>query len=108
MGRDSNARHGFPSTGGLAIRPASFRPMNIRAIETAISDRYRLGAEIGRGGMAAVYQAEDVRHGRSVAVKVLDPELISVAAERFLREIRFTGQLTHPHILPLLDSGEVD
>jgi eukaryotic-like serine/threonine-protein kinase len=82
--------------------------MNIRAIEAAISDRYRLGAEIGRGGMAAVYRAEDVRHGRSVAVKVLDPELISVAAERFVREIRFTGQLSHPHILPLLDSGEVD
>src|SRR5687768_15401410 len=82
--------------------------MNIRAIEAAISDRYRLGAEIGRGGMAAVYRAEDVRHGRSVAVKVLDPELISVAAGRFVREIRFTGQLTHPHILPLLDSGEVD
>jgi serine/threonine-protein kinase len=82
--------------------------VNIRAIETAIAERYRLGAEIGRGGMAAVYRAEDLRHGRSVAVKVLDPELLSVAAERFLREIRFTGQLTHPHILPLLDSGEVD
>ncbi len=64
---------------------------------------------LGRGGMAAVYLAQDVKHGRQVAVKVLNPELAAaLGPERFLREIEIVARLTHPHILPLHDSGEAD
>ena len=71
-----------------------------------LADRYRLQRELGRGGMATVYLAEDVKHHRLVAIKVLSPELASVLGhERFLREIEIAAQLTHPHILPLHDSG---
>ena len=70
--------------------------------EAALSNRYRLGREIGSGGMATVYLAEDLKHDREVAVKVLRPELASaIGADRFLREIKFTAKLNHPHILPL-------
>ena len=72
----------------------------------ALSDRYRLVRELGRDGMATVYLAEDVRHKRQVAIKVLHPELSAViGAERFLKEIELTANLQHPHILPLFDSG---
>ncbi|HUQ18892.1 MAG TPA: protein kinase, partial [Gemmatimonadaceae bacterium] len=78
-------------------------------LTTAISDRYRIERELGRGGMATVYLAEDVRHNRKVAVKVLHPELAAVlGAERFLAEIRVTANLQHSHILPLFDSGQAD
>jgi serine/threonine-protein kinase len=74
---------------------------------TTLSDRYAVEGELGRGGMATVYLALDQRHGRKVAVKVLAPELAaSLGAERFLREIRIAARLVHPHILPLIDSGE--
>ncbi|MGH7499356.1 MAG: serine/threonine-protein kinase [Gemmatimonadales bacterium] len=70
--------------------------------------RYPIGRELGRGGMATVYLAQDLRHDRPVALKVLHPELAaSLGPERFLREIRITAQLQHPHILPVLDSGDV-
>lgn len=73
----------------------------------ALADRYAVGAEIGRGGMATVYVAEDVRHHRRVALKVLDPQLgAMLGAERFLAEIRMTAGLQHPNLLPLFDSGE--
>lgn len=73
----------------------------------ALRDRYRLRRRIGRGGMAAVYLADDLRHERSVAVKVLSSDLAAaVGAERFLAEIRTTANLQHPLILPLFDSGE--
>ena len=73
----------------------------------ALADRYRLTGELGAGAMATVYRADDLKHGRQVAIKVLRPELGAVlGAERFLREIRTTAGLQHPHILPLLDSGE--
>jgi Tol biopolymer transport system component/tRNA A-37 threonylcarbamoyl transferase component Bud32 len=76
---------------------------------TALSDRYRVERELGAGGMATVYLAQDLRHDRRVAVKVLKPELAAViGAERFLAEIRTTANLQHPHILPLFDSGHVD
>jgi len=76
------------------------------ALERTLTDRYRLDDEVGRGGMAVVYAARDLRHDRAVAVKVLRPELsVGLAAERFLREIRIAAQLQHPHILPLYDSG---
>lgn len=73
----------------------------------ALSDRYRIDREIGAGGMATVYLAEDVKHHRKVAIKVLKEELsASVGVARFLREIEIAAQLQHPNILPLLDSGE--
>ena len=75
----------------------------------ALADRYRLERELGAGGMATVYLAHDLRHDRSVAVKVLRPELAAViGAERFLAEIKTTAALQHPHILPLFDSGQAD
>ncbi|OLD96003.1 MAG: hypothetical protein AUG79_03810 [Gemmatimonadetes bacterium 13_1_20CM_4_69_16] len=76
-------------------------------LSVALADRYVLERELGRGGMATVYLARDVRHRRAVAVKVLRPELAAVLGpERFLREIEVAAQLNHPHILQLYDSGE--
>ena len=76
---------------------------------TTLADRYRIERELGAGGMATVYLAEDLRHDRDVAIKVLHPELAAaLGGERFLTEIKTTAKLQHPHILPLLDSGEVD
>ena len=76
-------------------------------LESALSSRYKLERELGRGGMATVYLAEDVRHGRRVALKVLHPELSSaLGPDRFLREIKLAARLNHPHIVPLFDSGE--
>ena len=78
-------------------------------LTTALSGRYRIERELGRGGMATVYLAEDVKHHREVAVKVLHPELGEVLGkERFLLEIETAARLSHPHILPLHDSGEID
>src|SRR3954468_1312327 len=83
-------------------------PELLGRLQSALSDRYRLDREVGAGGMATVYLAEDVRHDRRVARKVLRPELAAViGAERFLAEIKLTANLQHPHILPLFDSGEV-
>jgi TolB-like protein len=77
-------------------------------LSSALADRYRIDREIGRGGMATVYVAEDLKHHRKVAIKVLDPALAAaVGAERFLREIEIAASLRHPHILPLYDSGEI-
>ena len=79
------------------------------ALKDALADRYNIDAEIGRGGMATVYGADDLRHGRRVAIKVLRPELAAtLGTERFLREIGIAARLTHPHIVPLLDSGTAD
>jgi eukaryotic-like serine/threonine-protein kinase len=76
-------------------------------LQNALASTYRIERELGRGGMATVYLAHDLKHDRSVAVKVLRPELAAVlGGERFLHEIRLTAQLQHPHILSLLDSGE--
>jgi TolB-like protein len=76
-------------------------------LQSAVGDRYQIAREIGRGGMATVYLAEDIRHGRLVALKVLQPEFArAVGQARFRREIAIAAQLQHPHILPLLDSGE--
>jgi serine/threonine-protein kinase len=78
-------------------------------LEKALGDRYRVEHELGRGGMAIVYLAQDLKHRRRVAIKVLKPELVPAdGADRFLREIQITAQLTHPNILPLHDSGEAD
>ena len=76
-------------------------------IQQILGDRYFIERELGRGGMAYVFLARDRRYERQVAIKVLDPDIATaVGAERFLREIRITAQLQHPHIVPLLDSGE--
>lgn len=80
----------------------------LQQLQAALADRYRVERELGRGGMATVYLARDLRHDRHVAIKVLDPELgASIGAERFLAEIKTTARLQHPHIVPLLDSGDV-
>jgi serine/threonine protein kinase len=77
-------------------------------LTAALGDRYRIERELGQGGMATVYLAEDLKHQRQVAIKVLEPELAAVlGAERFVHEIETTAALQHPHILPLFDSGQV-
>jgi Tol biopolymer transport system component len=81
----------------------------IERLNDALEGRYRVERELGSGGMATVYLAEDLKHRRNVALKVLKPELAAVVgAERFLAEIETTANLTHPNILPLYDSGEAD
>jgi serine/threonine-protein kinase len=78
-------------------------------LQSALGGRYGIERELGRGGMAVVFLAEDLKHSRRVAIKVLKPELSqSLGTERFLREIQIAAQLTHPNILPLHDSGEAD
>ncbi len=78
-------------------------------VKSALSGRYAIEREVGAGGMATVYLAEDVKHHRKVAVKVLRPELAAtLGPDRFFREIEIAAQLQHPHILPLLDSGEAE
>jgi eukaryotic-like serine/threonine-protein kinase len=82
---------------------------SVARLRIALSERYILKQELGRGGMGTVFLAQDKKHGRDVAIKLLHPELAtSVGAERFLQEIRTTSQLSNPHILALHDSGEVD
>ena len=86
-------------------------PMDSAAVRlnAALEGRYRIESELGEGGMATVYLADDLKHERKVALKVLKPELAAVVgAERFLAEIKTTANLQHPHILPLFDSGEAD
>ena len=81
-------------------------PDVLAQLRSALAERYRVERELGVGGMATVYLAEDVRHRRRVALKVLHPELSAVLGpERFLKEIELTASLQHPHILPLFDSG---
>lgn len=81
--------------------------MEANGATRALAERYAVSDELGRGGMATVYLARDLRHDRPVAIKVLHPELAaSLGATRFLNEIRIAARLSHPHILPLIDSGE--
>ena len=80
----------------------------VSRLQGLLADRYRIERELGQGGMATVYLAQDLKHDRKVAIKVLRPELAAViGAERFLREIKTIATLQHPHILGLIDSGEV-
>src|SRR3989338_8909222 len=84
-------------------------PELLDRLKSALADRYRIERELGSGGMATVYLAEDLKHHRRVALKVLRPELGAVLGpERFLSEINVTANLQHPHLLPLFDSGEAD
>src|SRR5437763_10587247 len=81
----------------------------IAQLTATLAERYRIDRGLGAGGMATVYLAEDLKHKRRVALKVLRPELAAViGAERFVQEITTTAALQHPHILPLFDSGEAD
>jgi Tol biopolymer transport system component len=81
----------------------------ISSLANALTGRYRLERELGTGGMATVYLAEDLKHRRNVAIKVLHPELSAILGpDRFLKEIELTAGLQHPHILPLFDSGSAD
>ena len=81
----------------------------LEPLQTILAGRYRIERELGRGGMATVYLAEDLKHGRHLALKVLRPELTpGMGAERFQREIGIAARLQHPHILTLFESGEAD
>ncbi len=78
-------------------------------LNAALTDRYRVDCELGSGGMATVYLAHDLKHDREVEIKVLHPDPgATLGGERFLSEIKTTAKLQHPHILPLLDSGDAD
>ena len=115
------ARHpqepgGQPWSRNAQAASASGRPLSAREaraaaamarVAAALEGRYTVQREIGRGGMASIYLAEDVRHRRPVAVKVLHPEMAAtVGAKRFVREIQTEARLAHPNIVPLLDSGD--
>lgn len=96
--------------GGLAVTPAAVHHLYVHSIPdrlvTSLAPRYRLERELGRGGMATVYLAQDLKHDRPVAIKVLHEDLgATLGSDRFLAEIRTTARLQRPHILPLLDSG---
>ncbi|HXW96758.1 MAG TPA: serine/threonine-protein kinase, partial [Gemmatimonadales bacterium] len=81
----------------------------LQRLQSALGDRYAVDREVGRGGMATVFLAQDLKHDRRVALKVLHPELAAtLGSERFLREIQIAARLQHPHILPLYDSGQAD
>jgi tetratricopeptide (TPR) repeat protein len=81
-------------------------PDRIADLQAALADRYRIERPLGRGGMATVYHAHDLRHDRPVALKVFHPELAPALGERFVREVRIAAKLSHPHILTVHDSGE--
>ncbi len=82
---------------------------HLSGVTSALSDRYTIESELGRGGMAIVYRAQDVKHHRDVAIKVLRPEFTaSIGVDRFLREVDIAAKLTHPHVLSLFDSGKAN
>src|SRR5881628_1243305 len=81
----------------------------LACLQATLADRYAIDSAVGRGGMATVFLAKDLKHCRSVAIKVLHPELAtSLGVERFLREITTAAGLNHPHILALYDSGQAE
>ncbi|MEO5588703.1 MAG: serine/threonine-protein kinase, partial [Gemmatimonadaceae bacterium] len=88
------------------MQPAA---LPLERLRSALAQTYSIDRELGRGGMATVYLAQDAKHDRVVALKVLHPDLAaSLGPERFLREIKLAARLNHPHILPLFDSDEAD
>jgi len=95
-----------PTEPGVPARTMPTGVIEISRIRAALADHYQIEHVLGEGGMATVYQAEDLKHHRKVAVKVMRPELAeTLGAERFLREVEIAAQLSHPHILPVYDSG---
>ena len=103
-GRDTPLRH----EASRLIESCERGSAGSAALERALEGRYRIERELGRGGMATVYLARDLRHDRAVAIKVLGRHLGPMGAERFLQEIRVAARLTHPHVLGVHDSGEAD
>ena len=96
-------------SGSGAARHGGSVSIGVEDLQRALRDRYAVERELDSGGMATVFVADDLKHHRQVAIKVLNPELAAaVGGERFLREIETTAQLRHPNILPLYDSGEAD
>ncbi len=96
-----------PTDPGVPPRIAATGAFEVAKVTAALAGRYKVEKVIGEGGMATVYLATDQKHKRKVAVKVMRPELAAtLGAERFLREVEIAGQLSHPHILPMYDSGE--
>src|SRR5881409_2596425 len=94
---------------GRSRNPVPEVTRQLASLKAALAERYRVERELGHGGMATVWLAHDLKHDRPVALKVLRPELAAVLGpERFLREVLIAAHLTHPHIIPLYDSGEVD
>ena len=97
-----------PTDPGVPPRTAATGAFEVSQVRKALADRYRIERILGEGGMATVYLAEDLKHRRKLAVKVMRPELsATLGADRFLREIEIAAKLSHPHILPVYDSGEV-
>jgi len=116
---DSCTSCGAPLPGGAAFcmkcggatgaPPAPEEQSTLERLQASLAGRYRVDRELGKGGMATVFLAHDVRHERDVAIKVLHPELAaSMGSERFDREIKLAAKLQHPHILSLFDSGTAD
>ena len=100
--------HLLPVAGAGLARPTEPTLSLVDRLQDGLGHRYRIQRELGRGGMATVYLAEDVKHGCRVALKVLRPEIgAALGGDRFLREIKTSATLQHPHILGLLDSGEI-
>ncbi len=98
-----------PTDPGVPPRIATTGAFEVAKVTEALAGRYKVEKVIGEGGMATVYLALDQKHRRKVAVKVMRPELAAtLGADRFLREVEIAGQLSHPHILPMYDSGESD
>ena len=96
-----------PSEPGVPSRTAATGAVEVAAVRKALASHYRIERVLGEGGMATVYLAEDLKHHRKVAVKVMRPELAAtLGADRFLREVEIAAKLTHPHILPVHDSGQ--
>ena len=96
-----------PTDPGVPPRTGATGAFEVSQVRKALADRYRIERILGEGGMATVYLAEDLKHRRKVAVKVMRPELsATLGAERFLREIEISAKLSHPHILPVYDSGQ--
>ena len=98
-----------PTDPGVPQRTAATGEFEVSKVKRALKDRYKVETILGEGGMATVYLAEDLKHRRKVAIKVMRPELAAtLGADRFLREVEIAAQLSHPHILPVHDSGEAD
>ncbi|HEV8125911.1 MAG TPA: protein kinase [Gemmatimonadales bacterium] len=98
-----------PTDPGVPPRTAVTGVVEVSKVKKALASRYKVERVLGEGGMATVYLAQDLKYHRSVAVKVMRPELAStLGADRFLREVEIAAKLTHPHILPMYESGEVD
>jgi eukaryotic-like serine/threonine-protein kinase len=98
-----------PTEPGVPPRTMPTGSVEVTKVRIALGERYRVERILGEGGMATVYLAEDLKHHRKVAVKVMRPELAAtLGADRFLREVEIAAQLNHPHVLPMYDSGTSD